>query len=220
MGVTIVINILLRFTSDSKLTLKLLPLFLIFALPSVACAFGPKRVKADPVTRSTLLDGDVTGIVEGCGHQPIVGFTYCRKMEGDASDQTISFIGPPSQCDQKDACVFIKVWNNEGDLVWGGSIPKKMTRIAVSWTTLLSSPLFQIDSRGIWTYNIQVFYKDEHGREISSISQGDILLRVFRTGYMPLDQVEDDPNYVWNWVDQGYVYKMTSGLRAYVGKVN
>lgn len=185
----------------------------------VACAAGKGRVRPDPVTPSTVLDGDATGLVEGCGNQPIVGFTYCRVQEGDNSSQVVWFIGPPSECDQKDSCVFFKAWDNQGQLVWGGSIPKGRTRVAVSWKTLLSSPTFELGHRGFWTWNIQVFWKDPDGKERISTAQGDIVLRVYRNGYLPLHEVLDDPSYVWTWNDHNYLYRMTSGLRAFIRKL-
>jgi hypothetical protein len=188
-------------------------------LSNTGCAMGRGRVATDPVTQSTVLDGDATSLIEGCGNQPIVGFTYCRMEEGSTSDQTLWFIGPPAKCDQKEACVYIKVWNNQGVLVWGGSIPKGNTRVGVSWTTLLSAPQFQVNNRGFFTFNTQVFWKDLDGKERVSTSQGDIILRVYRHGYLPLNEVVSDSNFVWTWTEGSYLYRMTSSLRAFVKKV-
>lgn len=181
-----------------------------------ACAAVHDRVPLDPVTESTALDGDATGIVEGCGHQPQVGFTYCRVKEGDATDGQIYFLGPPSECDQKDSCSYIKVWDNTGVLIWGGSIPKGRTRIGVSWMKLLSSPIFQLSHRGFFTWNTEVYWKDPDGRERVSKAQGDIVVRVFKSSYLPLDQVGADPSFVWSWSEGHCTYKMTAGLRAYL----
>lgn len=189
---------------------------------NTACAGGKHRVRLDTNTRSTVLDGDATGIIEGCGNQPIVGFTYCRQQEGDNAGTSLSFVGPPAKCDEKihpDGCVFIKVWDNQSNLVGGGMIPKKETRLNIPWSKLLSSPHFQLGSRGFWTWNVQVYFLDPDGREQVSNAQGDIILRVYRKGYLPLHQVEDDPNFVWEWLDGDFLYKMTSGLRAFVKRV-
>lgn len=182
---------------------------------NVSCAANKGRVALDPVTSSTVLDGDATAIVEGCEQQPIVGFTYCRFQEGESAYKFLWFIGPPSKCD-REACVYIKVWNGEGNLVWGGSIPKDKTRVSVSWKTLLSAPTFDSGKRGFWTFNEQVYWKDPDGRERVSTAQGDIVVRVYRSGYLPLDKVANDPSYVWKWYDNGFFYQMTSGLRAFV----
>lgn len=191
-----------------------LSMFLLGSCASPAAAMGKKAPALDPVTQSTVLDGDATGLVEGCGQQPIVGFTYCRMQEGTTADKSVWFIGPPADCD-KDSCVFIKVWNNQGQLVWGGSIPKKGTRIEVPWKTLLGRDTFEKAARGFWTFNTQVFWKDAEGHERDSTSQGDIVLRVYGATYVPLSSVTDDPNYYWVWTEGKRIYKMTTGLRAF-----
>lgn len=188
-------------------------------IPNISCAAAKKVKRLDTNTASTVLDGDATGIVEGCGNQPIIGFTYCRVTEGDNASQSIYFMGPPARCDRKEGCVFIKLWNNSGQLVWGDVIPKGSTRVGVPWKVLLSSPTFEIGHRGFWTWNTEVYFKGPDGRERVSKSQGDIVLRAYRKGYAPLHNVEFDPSFVWSWTEGDYLYKMTSGLRAFVKKV-
>lgn len=173
----------------------------------------------DPNTTSTSLDGDSTGLIEACGNQPIVGFTYCRIAEGTDTQMPIVFMGPPSKCNQ-DTCVFIKVWNSQGQLVWGESIPKDKTRVSTDWKTLIGRDVFQVQDRGFFTWNMQVFYLNSDGHEASSTAQGDIVLRILRKEYLPLNWVENDSAYLWEWMDNGYSYKMTSGLRAFVKKGN
>lgn len=188
-----------------------------------ANAFGRRRstsgsVAPDPVTESTITDGDATGLAEGCGQQPSPLGMFCRLVEGEVAPKSIFFIGPPAECD-RDACVYIKVWNGQGQIVYGGSIPKGKTRVEVPWKTLLGRDTVQINDRGLWTFNTTVYSKDLDGREKMAVSQGDIILRVFRSGYVPLNAVEDDPAFVWSWTESGYLYKMTAGLRAFVRKV-
>ncbi len=196
-----------------------LALALVLILCNVACA-AAKRVRLDVNTQSTVLDGDATGLIEACGNQPIVGFTYCRVSEGDSAGQSISFIGPPAKCNQEKGCVFIKVWNNQSQLIWGDVIPEKQTRISVPWKTLLGgNPKFELGNRGFWTWNMQVYYIDPDGRERISTAQGDIVLRVYRKDYLPLHEVENDANFIWSWIEGSYLYRMTSGLRAYIKKV-
>jgi hypothetical protein len=189
---------------------------LLLCHAATACAASRGRVQPDPVTASTVLDGDATGLVEGCGNQPIVGFTYCRAQEGTAANQSIWFIGPPAKCEQAEACVFIKVWDGQGQLVWGGSIPKGQTRVGVPWVKLLSGPVFELAHRGFWTWNMQVYWLDPEGKERVATSQGDIVVRVYRKGYLPLNEVASDPNFVWSWYDGKCEYRLTAGLRAYV----
>lgn len=202
--------------------MKLLGIIVLTTLISThAFAFGGKRttVALDPVTPSTLLDGDATGLVEGCGSQPSPLGVFCRVVEGEVIGKSVFFIGPPAQCDRA-ACVFIKVWNNQGQLVYGESIPKGQTRVEALWKTLLGRETAAVGDRGFWTFNTTVIYKDPDGRERQATSQGDIVLRVFRKDYVPLHNVSDDPAFVWTWTDKGSLYRMTAGLRAFVKKVN
>lgn len=190
---------------------------LLFSLP--ACAFGPKRktVAVDVVTQSTAKDGDATGLAEGCGQQPSPLGMFCRLVEGDVVEKSIFFIGPPADC-ARAACVFVKVWNNQGQLIAGVEIPKGQTRVGVTWEKLLGRKVVALDDRGTWSFNTTVYYLDPDKRERESTSQGDIVLRVFRKGYVPLSSVESDPNFVWTWTDNGMLYKMTSGLRAFAAR--
>lgn len=182
-----------------------------------ACASGKKIRVVDPVTDSTVVSGDASAIIVGCDNHPAVGFAYCRKMEGDNAGQSISFIGPPSKCEQKDSCVFLKVWNNAGNLVWGGSIPKGETKVSVTWKQLLSSETFDLANRGFWTLNETVYWIDPDGKERQSVAQADIVLRVYKKGYLPLNAVKDDPSFVWTWSEGGFIFKITSALRSFVG---
>lgn len=198
--------------------MKCMFLGLILSLvPLSACATG-KKVRVDPVTESTVLAGDASAIIVGCDNNPAVGFAYCRKSEGETAGQSISFVGPPSKCNQKDSCVYFKVWSNTGQLVWGGSIPKGETRTSVSWKQLLSSDTFELGNRGFWTVNETVYWIDPDGRERTSVAQADIVLRVYKKGYLPLNNIKDDPSFVWVWSEGGFIYKMTSALRSFVGQ--
>jgi hypothetical protein len=186
---------------------------------SPAHAFGKKKsVTVDSVIEPVIA-GDATGIVEGCGLQPIVGYTYCRVVEGDATNQNISFIGPPAQCNDPNACVFVKVFDRNGQIAWGGQIPKGQTRVTVPWKSLVGADQFQQLQKGDWTAVIEVHWIDPDNHDRVSRTQVDISLRVYKKGYIPLDKVAGDPNFVWQWVDGKYSYKMTSGLRAYVGVI-
>lgn len=216
------VNLILRVVTKDKLqigmpNLKNLKLIFILALllPNIAFGFAKKAVDPDAVTKSTILNGDATSMVEGCGQQPIVGFTYCRVTEGDTAAQGLWFIGPPAECN-RDQCVFIKVYNEQGQVAWGGAIPKGHTRVFVPWSTLVSRATFQVGDRGFWSFNTQVFWLDSNQKENSSTSQGDILLRIYSKGYIPLNAVKDDPNFAWEWSEGGHTYKVTAGLRAYI----
>ncbi len=179
---------------------------------------GRKPIPVDPVV-DAVVAGDATGLVEGCGAQPIVGFTYCRVVEGDAAEQKLAFIGPPAKCAREDACVFVKVFTAGGQVAWGGMIKKGETRVEVPWKAVLGGERFEALHKGWWAWNVDVLWTDADGNERRSRAQGDLILRVFPKGYTPLDRVKDDPAFAWIWTDSGREYKMTTGLRAYTGKV-
>jgi hypothetical protein len=197
----------------SKLALLAYVTFLLFS--HSACAMSRGRVALDPVTRSTILDGDATVVIVGCDQTPAIGFAYCRMQEGQTSDQSLGFIVPPSKCHQQE-CSYIKIWDHSGKLIWGGAPPKGQTRIEVSWKTLLSGLNFEVNHRGFWTVNLTVYWLDKDGNERQSVAQGDIVLRVYRKGYLPLNRVSDDPHFVWDFNEGSCRYQMTSSLRTYL----
>jgi hypothetical protein len=195
-----------------------------YCLPSYAFSRNHK-VAADTIT-SPLVAGDATVIVEGCGQQPSVGFAYCRVVENQNVDPSegIAFHGPPAECRREDACVFFKVWNQAGAVVWGAAITKGQTRIVAPWRKLLGcadlpAPCsFSALWRGIWTVNMVLLWIDKDGRDRESFAQGDIVLRVYSKGYIPLESVAEDPAFVWTWSDGQWDFKSTSGLRSWVGR--
>lgn len=194
----------------------ILPLSALFLC---AAATNCAAVKLTPDNAMAAIEAeDFTGLIEGCGKQLIAGFDYCRVQEGDNANQEISFIGPPSAC-REDACVFIKVYDNKGNVAWGGSIPRGKTRVTVPWKELLKSDTFTLGQRGFYTYNHEVHWVDTEGRDRVSYSQGEIVLRVYKKGYMPLNNVSDDPNFAWSWREGDRLVKMTTGMRVYVGEV-
>lgn len=188
-------------------------LSLFFALNGFAMS---KRVPVDAITMSET--GDVTSIVEGCGNQPFVGGTFCRVEEGAKTSAVISLIGPPAKCD-RDECVFFKIFDTHGQLIYGQALPKGKTRLDVSWKDIIKRDTFEMADRGTWFIRTTVFWIDIEGHEHESNSTGDIVLKVFRQAYLPLNQVENDQNFVWQWVDNNHIYKMTSSLRAFTKKV-
>lgn len=202
---------------------QFIALILISALVSnTACAFGRKRGRVMTDAEPTpFMSNDSTAIVRGganCDTLPHVGFAYCRFSEGDVATEQLTFVGPPASCNKDGPCAFVKVANKDGQIVWGSGIPRGQTEVSVSWKELIGSDQFTVGPRGHWSWSLEVFWKDEHGTDRRSLATGDILLRIFKKGYKPLNRVEDDPNFVWEWTQGDFVYKMTSSLRAFVGK--
>lgn len=194
--------------------------FLLFSMPNTACAFGRKQGVTGDHVQDAFLAGDETGLVD-CGYRPEPGFCVVRKVDGAVADKSLFFIGPPAQCDRA-ACVYVTLYNEQGTLVWGDAIPKGKTRVEAPWSKILgcapgAACLFHTGDRGFWVFNHVVYWKDSAGHEQKSTSQGEVVLRVHAPGYLPLDHVANDPNFVWSWSDNGVLYKMTTGLRAFVG---
>ncbi len=187
------------------------------ALLLVASGCGVSRVKPDQGV-SPAAAGDSTAIVEGCGNQPVPGFTYCRFSEGELASQSLSFVGPPADC-PGESCVFVKVFNQAGQLAWGGSIPKGNTRVSIPWKTLLATDRFQLEMRGAWSFVIRVLWRDTNGHDRVSVAKGDVFLRVLPKAYQPLNAVSSDPNFGWEWREGGHRYRMTSSLRSSVEAV-
>jgi len=196
--------------------------FVAFLAATNACAFSRARHMPEDSFMDALAANDETGLVD-CGHPVAPGFCYVRQVEGDAASSVLTFIGPPAACDRA-SCVSVKVYDNQGRVAWGDAFPRGKTRLSVPWGTLLGcvdgQPCsFEVSQRGTWTFNHEVYWKDAQGAERRSVSQGEIVLRVFRRGYLPLDTVRSDPNFAWTWTEGGFIYKMTTGLRAFVGKL-
>lgn len=192
---------------------------LIVVVLSGLALLGASRcasVKLEPDTAMAAIEAqDYTGMVDGCGKQPIIGFDYCRVEEGSTTTKGFSFIGPPAVC-KGEACVFIKVYKG-GEVIWGGSIPKGKTKIALTWKDLTKQDSFAVGDRGFYPYTHEVKWIDKDGNERTSFSQGELVLRVYKKGYIPLHTVSDDPNFVWRWIEDGRMIRLTTGLRAFIG---
>lgn len=190
----------------------LIILFFCFVFAG-SCAKG---VKVD-TSMAAILANDYTALIQGCGNPLVNGYTYCRKTEGSAANESLIFVAPPSQC-TTDSCVSFKIFNQDGELVYGASIPKGQTKSTIAWKDLLKRDTFEKNDRGFWQYTYDIKYLDPNGKEYLSRSIGEIRMRVLPKDYVPLDQVKDDPNFVWVWVQDGTQVKMTTGARTYVEK--
>lgn len=240
-------------------------LWLILTLSAIylsGCA-TQKVSPLDTVTESAVSSNDATAIVQGCGNPPAVGIAYCRIVEGRPTDEKIFFYAPPTQCN-REHCAFIKVFDNQGNVVFGAPFEKGQTKLGVSWKVLLGqeaadnaveevvapgkneNPItipipiggdktsytkskvkadpkntFDISQRGFWSWNLQTFFIGPDGKERQAQAQGDIVLRIYKKKYLPLQEVSNDPSFVFTWNDtwnqRTFNFKSTSGLRSYVG---
>ncbi len=162
---------------------------------------------------------DYTVIIEGCGNQPVVGYTYCRFIEGNLTDQSVSLIAPPAQC-REDKCVFYKIYFPDQSIpAIAGSIPKGQTSVKIKWTELLKKGSIAKGDAGFWPILMEVHWVDTEGRDRVSFADGEIRLRVLSRQYTPLNRSKDDSNFVWSWTDGFHIFKSTASLRQYAGSI-
>jgi hypothetical protein len=175
------------------------------------------RVRAD-AQASAIESNDETGLIEGCGQQLQSGLLYCRKQEGDVAKDAIYFVAPPARCLGDGPCVSFKIYFPDATPTYGDSIPQGHTRSApVLWSTLLKKQTFGLADRGLWPFTYTMRWIDQDGKEQTSYTTGEIVLRVFKKGYTPLISVSGDQNFAWSWIENGVPVKATSGLRIFVG---
>lgn len=193
----------------------LLTVLALLCLGASSCS----TAKLMPDSAIAAMDGgDATVIIEGCGSQPVVGYTYCRVGEGDTSLQSVRLHVPPAQCGQA-PCVTWKVFFPNGEPTLGGSVPQGQTSVEISWRDLVKKERFSIGDRGFWPILLEVHWVDRDGRERTSFAEGELRLRVMRQGYLPLHEVREDRAYSWQWASAGFVFKSTTGMRAFAGTV-
>jgi hypothetical protein len=162
---------------------------------------------------------DETALIEGCGQQLVSGITYCRMMEGDSANSELAFVGPPTvNCKNQQTCIYFKVYFPNGEPSYGDFIPKGLSRKVVPWKALLNKSQFDLGDRGFWTFNYELHWIDNAGNEQVSVSQGEIILRVYKKDYVPLTEISSDSNFAWNWLEGSIPVKVTTGMRTYVGK--
>lgn len=187
---------------------------LTYTIPLVmGCA--SHRVKLDE-GKSSIESNDMTSPIQGCGHQPIVGYTYCRKMEGAPTTEKITFFAPPAICKQK-TCVHGTLYKPDGLPALSVPFVGGATRQDVSWTTILGSPTFAAGGRGIYLWCLAVTFTDNTGNDRTMQTCGEIRLRVVANNYIPLNNSISDQNYVWIWCYNKWIMKMTSSGRTFIG---
>lgn len=180
----------------------------------VGCAHGVPVV--DP--QDAVSSNDSTALIgsPGCGGLT-TGAMVCRKAEGDdATKDYLEFYGPKTECDS-DACVFVKVLSNKGQVIYGNSIAKGQTSKRVAFSVLLGKDKFEVGQHGLYGVIYTILYQDRKGEERRTFTEGYIFLRVLRKGYVSLHNSRDDEHFVWSWREQDRIIKMTTGGRVFVG---
>lgn len=186
-------------------------------LLSALCLMGLSRcqdgrVKPD-VSISAIEANDATVLIDGCGNQPAVGYTYCRVREGDPTTGTISVVVPPSVCLSKTSCASLQVFfPTGGNLTLGVTVPAGQERVAIAWSDLVKRTNFLKDDRGFWPVLLTWKWLDPNGVEQTTTAEGEIRMRVLGAGYLSLSAVTDSPDFAWRWSDaRGHYGVATSG---------
>lgn len=183
---------------------------------SLGCAH--KGVEEDS-SLEPIIANDTTLIIEGCGHAPIIGYTYCRKIDGQSTTDSLVFHVPPTNCG-KSECIYVKILMPDGSPAVGLSAKSGETKLEVSWKTLLKREVFQAGDRGLWIVLVEIHYLDSLGVLKKTLIEAEIRLRVLATGYISLLNVEEDPNFIWLWQNNDRKFKMTSNGRSFMGGRN
>jgi hypothetical protein len=233
------VNRLIQLFNGAAGILFLLSLFLVGAVPS--CGSQGLIPDASP---AAIAAGDFTALIEieGCGYQPQVqeGYAYCRMNAGPVGNLAVTFIAPPQArdcpphacapgaigCDPA-SCVDFTLFFPDGSPAYGDSIPHGQTSRSIAWSKLTGSDQFAADQTGFWPYTYTIRWTDTEGNAQKTVSDGEIRLRVVQSqvcdpgganceSYVPLRTSPDDPNFVWSWVQNGQVIRMTTGARTYV----
>jgi len=162
--------------------------------------------------------GDATVIIEGCGSQPVVGYTYCRFEEGlNAETTTLTLHAPPVICD-RESCIDVQIFFPDGSPSLGFSIPRGETKATVLMSDLIKRKEFTKQDRGFWPVLLTIRYIGPDGERLT-FAEGEIRLRVLSKNYVPLHEIRDSAEYAWRWRSkEGQLFRMSTSGRAYTGK--
>lgn len=166
---------------------------------------------------STIEAGDKTALIQGCGNQLIAGYTYCRKLEGDNTNEKISFVIPSLKCESKDdECASLTIFFPDGTPSYGYIFKKGETVHRVNWSELTKKSSFDVEDRGFWPYIYRMKFIADDGRERETVTEGEIRLRVLRKSYISLSNIKEDINFVWKFNFDNTDVKITNMRENYV----
>ena len=146
---------------------------------------------------------DTSVIIEGCGNQPISGFTYCRRLAGEIGDTDVVYIHIPESNCQRDSCVEILVFSptsGQGSPIF---VDKGVRLQPLHWATLTGRQEFVQGDSGLWTIAMVVYWVDNEGLERRTPMLGEIRLRVLSEDYVSLSQSRGEGPYAFRWRVQG-----------------
>lgn len=161
---------------------------------------GCKSIPIDPSVHAQEAN-DATVIIEGCGFQPVAGYTYCTPHEGDhtARDFLVLHSPPIEDCGDNDSCVSYMIMFPNGHPAIQLAVPKGETRTMVKWSDLTGKDTFDRNDRGLWAVFQIVLWEDGDGAIRNILSEGEIRLRVIREGYNPLRHAKDSNWFATRW---------------------
>lgn len=168
--------------------------------------------------------------IDGCGRQPFVseGYAYCRVLEGTLTESMgVTFIGPPVQDCDEEACVRFTLLYPDGGTSYEGVIPKGQTQAFVSWKILTRKDQVTAGDRGFWPYYVVAKWKDSNGFPVKTFFEGEIRLRVIAGKvchgeechvYEPLHDAPGSPDFSWRFKVGESLIQMTTGGRVNVSE--
>jgi len=192
----------------------LLTFFSVFMLGASSCE-SVQKLLIDPSQAATQAN-DTTVIVEGCGNQPIAGYTYCRKSVGPVGRETIKVHVPPAKCQSGD-CTSVQIFFPNGSPTIGKTVPRDKGFVTFTWEEILQKKNFSTNDRGFWTIITVTKFVGSDGIEREVAEEAEIRLRVLSRNYVPLISTQSSEYFVWDWVSSNCEMKKTTAGRTYVG---
>ena len=146
---------------------------------------------------------DTSVIIEGCGNQPISGFTYCRRSVGQINDTDVVYVHIPESNCERESCVEILVFSPTGGQGSPTFVRKGARLHPIHWADLTGRQEFTQGDSGFWTIAMVVYWIDNEGLERRTAMIGEIRLRVLSADYVSLSQSRGEGPYAFRWRVQG-----------------
>ena len=156
---------------------------------------------------------DTTAIIQGCGNQAIVGYTYCRKSVGDSTQDFLIMIVPQTKCN-KPPCAEYKIFSPDLQPIIGDFFSSTSSTAKVYWNQITGKTTFDQNDLGIFPFEYKIRYLNDQNQEGAFYMQGEIRLRVLASGYQSLEDTVNDSNFTFFNTYNGYQLKATTSGRA------
>lgn len=195
--------------------MKYLVILISFFTLGISSCESIQKLTIDPSMASTKAN-DTTVVIEGCGNQPIAGFTYCRKSVGQTGKDSIRVHVPPAKCQSGD-CTSVQLFFPNGSPTIGRTVPRDKGFVTFTWEEILQKKEFSTNDRGFWTIITITKFTGEDGIEREMAEEAEIRLRVLARNYVPLVSTKSSEYFVWEWITNNCDMKKTTAGRTYVG---